>query len=268
MHELTAQISRADKEPKTITMEFPSCFEDFSRKHLLVLTEWLHTAKKDPTAFPKFIVQFIGIPKKVWKQLSAEQLFYCEVNDEGEVEMMPELAYLSQRYENLNSLIKRVGILIGPDDRLKNISLEQIAFADHFSQAFAEDPSEKNLNHFFAALYRPFFLPYHKDLLPLFQQIARLVPRRTKEAALINYRGMTLASRQIYLTVFKSRKGKPSKIERLGWNGTIRKLAKTGIHGTEAQCRRLKYPDAMLTFDFNNIESEEQEERLENIKKK
>jgi hypothetical protein len=165
--------------------------------------------------------------------------------------------------------VKRVGILVGPKDRLKNIRLNQVAYADHYSQSFADEPSDKNLNGFFGALYRPFFLPFKKQLLPFFQWIARLVPRRTKEAALMNYRGMIRAAKQVYPSVYKPPlNGQKSKMERLGWTGTVRSLADTGLHGSEEQCWNLTYPNAMITFEYNNIKAEEAEKRMEEAREK
>lgn len=249
---------------RVITRRFPAKYAEFQRRHIVALASWLG-AKRTLAAYPIFLIRFLQIPRKVWKRMDAEDLFWCEVEDD-EVVLMPELAYLKTEYTNLRSLVKRLGVLIGPDDRMKNITLEQVAFADMFSGQYGEDPCAKNLNLFIAALYRPFFMPWHRRWIPLFARMAALVPRRVKLAALLNYRGLVRGSSALFPNTFGGKRTH-SHVARLGWNGTIRKLAKTGMHGTEAQCRRMKYPDAMLTFEFGNLEVKDTEEAMKRARK-
>lgn len=238
---------------------FPKNYGEFTRKHLAIFSAWISGQPADEARYLRFIVDFIGIPRKVWKKLDADQIFYFEVVDE-QIKFMPDLDYLSKPYNNEKSLLRRIGLFWGPTDRLSNMSLEQVGFADNFSNSYSSEQTGKYLNLFFACAYQPFGLPFRPWLIDLYAFCARFARKDRKQTALRNYRGIHEAYRTIHPSVFKGKK--VSKTAKFGYAGTIRKLAKTGIHGNEAQCKRVKYPDAMLTFDLNNIEIEEHEEEI------
>lgn len=255
MNQLRIEISNR----KPFETSFPECFDEFEARHLKALSRWLSHPKK-LEGFPRFIVSFMGLPKRIWKQLTGNDIFYCEIID-GEVVLMPALNYIRQPYNNDKSLVKRIGIFAGPDDRLKNCTLEQVGFADVFANAYANNETPENLNRFFGSLYRPFFLPWRKSLIPAYEFLARFVPSATKKQALLNFQGIMRSFEQIYPYLYKKSNFK-SKTERYGWAGTIRQLAKAGIHGDVSKASKLPFPEAMMTFEMNKIEADEAEQRM------
>lgn len=270
---------------ETRVYHYPASFAEYTRRHLIALTRFGAIKKPNQDDYMQFILNFIGISKKVARKINrinaaeikamellgedstgfTPGIFHFDVVD-NKVVMMPELAYQAQPYQNLNSLMRRIGIFYGPKYKLNNIGLEQIGFADTFSNAYSEEQSSKMLNLFFGVTYQPLFFPFHKRLIPVYAFLAKFVPTLTKQAALRNYRGIQEAYKTLHPSVFKG--GKVSKTSKFGWAGTIRKLAKTGIHGNESHCKRVKYPDAMITFELNNIEIEEANEEIEKQTKK
>lgn len=259
---------------ETYIYNYPASFAEYTRRHLMALTRYGSIQNPNQDDYMRFILNFIGIPRKVAKKIqriNAAQMaemealgkntdgftpgiFHFEVVEDNVI-LMPELAYQAKPYQNLKSLMRRIGIFYGPRYKLNNMNLEQIGFADTFSNAYSQDQSAKDLNLFFGVLYQPFSLPFHKRLIEIYAFAAKFVPSLSKQAALRNYRGIQEAYKELHPSVFKG--GKVSKTAKFGWPGTIRKLAKTGIHGNESHCKRVKYPDAMITFDLNNIEIEE-----------
>lgn len=257
MNSLVIEIKEGTRE-RVAVVEFPEKHSEFKRRHLAVLSRFLSTAQKDELAYVRLVKEFLNIPKWAVKQMTADQLFYCEVNETNEVIMLPELEYLKTPYSNGHSLMKRYGIWRGPDDRCKNISIEQIGFADMFANAYAQDRSMASLNRFWGALYC--ILPWSKRLIPLNEQLARLVPYPIKAMALINYRGMMMDCQSRYPHVFGG--GEKDGTERFAWEGTIQKLAKTQTFGSYQMARKTPLPQAMTHFEMNGIEVESMNKKL------
>jgi len=244
---------------KDFNCQFPENHEEMTRRHLMVLTEFLATAKTDALAYTIMIKNYIGLPRKVVNAIQGEDLFYCEVVD-GEVVMMPELTYLQSPYANHHSLLPRWGTWRGPLDRAKNISIERIGYADMFAHDYAEAHTPKMLNLFWAAMYRPALMPWHKSLIDTYAQLARLVPRRVKEAALLNYRGLMTNCQYSYPHVFGS--GEKDGSEKYAWEGTIQKLAKTQTFGPYRDARKTPLPNAMIHFEMNGLEVKKMNEKM------
>lgn len=256
MNKLTIDISGQKKD-----FQFPENFSEFTRYHLTLFAQYIRQAKEEHAYF-KFLIRFFKLPKKIWLQLSASQFFWCDVK-EDEIIFHPELQYLTKSYNNPKSLMQRVGIFRGPADQLKNMSLEQVAFTSTFADLFAEKADTKSLNLFFAAAYRLPFFRFRKSMIKVNLFFAKFVSEETKRAALLNYRGMLEFTRQNYPHVYK-KGGKSDGTDRFAWEGTIQRLAKTGVFGSYREAKETKFPQAMILFEMNGIEVE----RINNERKR
>lgn len=259
MHELIIDINGDAK-----LYPFPSEFEEFERKHLLAFSDYIQGATREiGTAYPEFVVRFMNIPRKIWKQLSPEDMFWAEVIDD-KVVFHPELQYLSKPYINKASVLKRVGLFRGPSDNLGNLTLEQVGFTSGFASKFADSQNPEDLTLFFAALYRLPFFQFNRKMIGVNKFFARLVSPRLKRAALLNYRGLMEANRLNYKHVYQG--GKSDGTERFAYEGTIQRLAKTGVFGSYNEAKRTLFPQAMILFEMNGIEIKRQKDEIKRSK--
>lgn len=260
MHNLIIDISG-----KQHSFDFPENHSEFSRYHLGVLSRIIENGD-DELAYVRMVKDMFKLPKKIWTQLDAEDLFWCEVDEDNNVVMIPELHYLKEPYSNKHNLVRKVGWFRGPQDRLRNISLEQIGFADSFAAQYAKDQTTENLNRLFGALYRLWFLPYHRKLIPLHEFLAKLVSTKTKKLAFLNYRGLMAANVAQYPTVYQGG-GERDGTERFAWEGTIQKLAKTGTFGSYYTAKNTKLPKALIHFEMNGLEIKKANKDLKKTQK-
>lgn len=258
MNELIIDISGT-----THTYRFPDSFQNFTRRHLRILNRYLDS-KSDKLAYYKFITAFINIPRKVWKHLTGEELFWAEYTEEKGIVFLAELSYLAKPYENSKSLMPQIGIWRGPLNGLSNISLEQMGFASTFANAYADKEDGEMLNLFFASLYRLPFIPFSKRLITFYKYISKPISHSTKKAALLNFRGMLMANRKTYPHVYA--KGSSDGTERFAWEGTIQKLAKTGVFGSYREAKKAKFPQAMILFEMNGIEVKRMNDQMKKQK--
>jgi len=238
----------------------PDSYADFTRSHLKQLCSF--QGKNDDLSFFLFMLEFLRIPKKIAKTLDAEQIFWCEVryrNEEPELVYIPQLRYLQEPYANEKSLVKRILLLIGPSFRCNNLTLEQVGYCNHFATRYTETNADDDLNHFIGSAYRIPFIPFSAKRIDFISFLAKMIPNKIKRLALLNYTGLQEYYRDLYPGLYKKEE---SQGRSFGWSGTIRRLAQTNIHGNTDQCRKVPFPEAMLTFALGDSDRRETEKKL------
>lgn len=134
------------------------------------------------------------------------------------VQLVPTVTYLIDGSNNLNLwLIKSLTIrknlfqkqiLLGPNNRLANITIKEFRYTEFFYQAYQRQTNENYLDQLIAALYRPEAkteqdTDRRKPILELeintrAKQISKL-PKAVKQAILLNYEGCRNFIHQKYI---------------------------------------------------------------------
>jgi hypothetical protein len=243
----------------------PGEYSEFKVAHLKALANY--QSNQNTRAFLSFLIELMGIPAKIASLLSVEHVFWAEVrsrNGEPELVYIPQFAYLKEPYTAELSIMSRIGLLKGPSNRLNNFSLEQVGYCNHYAKEYAEKNNPSDLNSFIGHAYKLPFISYSPKNKQLSKLYARLIRRGTKEAALQNYSGLQQFYSQLYPRIFTTSQNNGE--QSFGLSGTIRRLAQTQIHGSEKECKKTTYPDAMLTFAMLDHDHRETEKKLKKVK--
>ncbi len=222
-------------------LKYPSEFAEMTRRHLAAVSRWMHRAGKDENWWFKLIRDFTGMKRRHVRMLEGEQA----------VHIGPTLDFLQEPYTNERSLVDRICFLIGPQDHLKNYTIEQLSYADSYAMAYHAEKSAKYLDHFFASAYRPFFLQWHKRQLN-FVWLCRLAPGDIKRLALMNYTGLRSNLVLKHPVTFEGG-DENTGMEDFGWTGTILALAGEKF-GPYRQAKQVRVPDAFTLFEMNGLQ--------------
>jgi hypothetical protein len=255
MHILKIEIVHKAKK-KVYELAFPENFAELTKNHFLVFCRRVYSSKEDPLWFQKLKRDFIGMKRKHVKEL----------NDIHAAQLDPYLAFLAEPYINPKSLLNRIGILRGPQDRLKNFTIQQMSYVDSYAMAYHAKEEQIYLDSFFAAAYCLPFFAFSKKMIDVNLALYRLVPARLKKAALLNFLGLRAHLVKDHPNTFEGG-DENTGMEKFGWRGTINNLAGPKF-GSLYRAQRTLIPDAFLEFELNSIKIKRMEKQREKALKK
>jgi hypothetical protein len=255
MHVLKIEIVHKAKK-KVYELAFPENFADLNKKHFLTFCKWIHKNKTDELWFQKLKRDFIGMKRR----------HVMALNDLHAAQLDSYLAFLGEPYINHKSLLSRIGILRGPQDRLKNFTIQQMSYVDSYAMAYHADEKKIYLDSFFAAAYSLPFLPFSKKLIDFNTFLFRLVSTEKKKAALHNFLGLRAFLVKDHPNTFEGG-DENTGMEKFGWRGTINNLAGPKF-GSLYRAQRTLIPDAFLEFELNSIKIKRMEKQREKALKK
>lgn len=227
-----------------------------SKKHFGIFTKWIYYSKKDDLWFEKLKRDFIGMSRHqvmAINGIQGDQLDVC-------------LAFLGEPYVNHKSLLKRIGILRGPSDRLKTFTINQMSYVDSYAMAYHVDEKREYLDAFFAAAYCLPPLPFSVKLLDFNTFLFRCVSEKTKKAALHNFLGLRANLVKEHPNTFEGGDDN-SGLEKFGWRATMNNLAGPK-YGSYYRAQRTLIPDAFLEFEMNSIKIKKMEHERKKASRK
>ena len=224
------------------TIAYPSTWNELTKRQLFyVSAKWQEWAKLSER--PTFLVSeglflarvLLGAIslnpfkpiRKILKKLSAIEMHALVTSFDW---LLTDISLTKQLLPYVKVRLKRY---YGPDDALKNITIDEFAFADTFFMRYTQTKDENQLNIAIACLYRPgkkgSLLLYgdyreafnNNNVETRIKAMAKL-KNYEKQAIYLFYRGCRNKWEQEYPAIFN---GTPTQGTDFGWLGIIQSLA-------------------------------------------
>jgi hypothetical protein len=129
---------------KSRLIDFPSKLSDLSYKQFILLANITGDVNEN-----EFLADFLNIPRRICRKLSANQKLYLfELFETYEKSKFMDKVIIDKfRFQHVTYL--------GPSDKFSNVTFGEFCFADTHFLDYINEENEEALNKFIAVLYRP-----------------------------------------------------------------------------------------------------------------
>lgn len=219
---IAIKVETAPGKTRTSTILIPGSWDEVQGKHLAVVAATIINQEPAIDALCKYLITFGQITSKQYLAIPTDCL----------PKLLEVLKFTAEPVCFPHSKIKRLGLLQGPDDLLKNVDIKTFGLACDFADAYANTTDVAYLDKMMATLYKS---PALSDTLVL--SAMKHVRLSTKQAAWLNFLGLKNYVLELYPNLKKQGEGTKkgswlSLITALSGAkfGAFAETEKTGLH--------------------------------------
>lgn len=266
-----------------INIDYPSTWNELSKRQLLYIgARWQYWAEQVSVG-KKFAYESVYLLKIMLGAISLNPFnkvkkMLFKLNDMEVYALSKTVDFILNDNTLTNQLLPYVRIVFkkfyGPDNALKNITIDEFAFADTFISRYLKGKNENDLHLALACLYRPGKKenvlnygdarePFNNNKVELYAKSIAKLPYYYKQAILLFYIGSRRAWEKQYPAVFDN---EPKQGPDFGWLGVIQSLAGEKF-GTVNQVGKTKAVEVFAYIENITWQAEEAAREAERIKR-